>query len=188
MNKSHIDALAAAITAGIVAYVNTFPTEASVSEVADNDAQNAADVTGQVDSAGFPWDERIHSGAKTTKADGTWTYKKGASSLVPAVEAELRAKGYGVAAPAAPVVTPPPVVTAPVVPSLTISAPVIEAPKSEYTKLCDLIAANSDKLNAAWVKALFDANGVPGGLPSLANDEDRSKQFYDSILTVLPKE
>lgn len=186
MNKSHIDALAAAITAGIVAYVNTFPTEASVSEVADNDAQNAADVTGQVDSAGFPWDERIHSGAKTTKADGTWTYKKGASSLVAAVEAELRAKGHGVAAPAAPVIS------APVVPSLTItapviSAPVIEAPKSEYTKLCDLIAANSDKLNAAWVKALFDANGVPGGLPSLANDEDRSKQFYDSILTVLPK-
>ena len=188
MNKSHIDALAAAITAGIVAYVNTFPTEASVSEVADNDTPNVADVTGQVDSAGFPWDERIHSGAKTTKADGTWTYKKGASSLVAAVEAELRAKGHGVAAPAAPVVTPPPVVTAPVVPSLTISAPVIETPKSEYTKLCDLIAANSDKLNAAWVKALFDANGVPGGLPSLANDEDRSKQFYDSILTVLPKE
>lgn len=182
MSKLHIDALAAAITSAIVAYVNTFPTEASVSEVADNDTPNAADVTGQVDSAGFPWDERIHSGAKTTKADGTWTYKKGASSLVPAVEAELRAKG-----PAAPVVT------APVVPSLTItapviSAPVIEAPKSEYTKLCDLIAANSDKLNAAWVKALFDANGVPGGLPSLANDEDRSKQFYDSILTVLPKE
>lgn len=187
MNKSHIDALAAAITAGIVAYVNTFPTEASVSEVADNDTANAADVTGQVDSAGFPWDERIHSGAKTTKADGTWTYKKGASSLVPAVEAELRAKVHGGGVPAAPVVS------APVVPSLTItapviSAPVIETPKSEYTKLCDLIAANSDKLNAAWVKALFDANGVPGGLPSLANDEDRSKQFYDSILTVLPKE
>ena len=181
MNKSHIDALAAAITAGIVAYVNTFPSEASVSvsDTTDNDT----DVTGQVDSAGFPWDERIHSGAKTTKADGTWTYKKGASSLVAAVEAELRAKGAGV-----PVVTPPPVVTAPVVPSLTISAPVVETPKSEYTKLCDLIAANSDKLNAAWVKALFDANGVPGGLPSLANDEDRSKQFYDSILTVLPKE
>ena len=183
MNKSHIDALAAAITSAIVAYVNTFPTEASVSEVADNDTPNTADVTGQVDSAGFPWDERIHSGAKTTKADGTWTYKKGASTLVAAVEAELRAKGHGVAAPAAPVVTPPPVV-----PSLTITAPVIETPKSEYTKLCDLIAANSDKLNAAWVKALFDANGVPGGLPSLANDEDRSKQFYDSILTVLPKE
>lgn len=186
MNKSHIDALAAAITSAIVAYANTFPTEASVSEVADNDTANAADVTGQVDSAGFPWDERIHSGAKTTKADGTWTYKKGASSLVAAVEAELRAKGHGVAAPAAPVVTPPPAMN---VPSLVVTPPpVVEAPKSEYTKLCDLIAANSDKLNAAWVKALFDANGVPGGLPSLANDEDRSKQFYDSILTVLPKE
>ena len=184
MNKQHIDALAAAITSAIVAYVTTFPTEEAA---ADNDTPNTADVTGQVDSAGFPWDERIHSGSKSKKADGTWTYKKGASCLVPAVEAELRAKGHGVAAPAAPVVTTPPVVTAPVVPSLTITAPVIEAPKSEYTKLCDLIAANSDKLNAAWVKALFDANGVPGGLPSLANDEDRSKQFYDSILTVLPK-
>lgn len=187
MNKKYIDALAAAITSAIVAYVSTFPTEEAVAEEAET--QNTADVDGQVDSAGFPWDERIHSGAKTTKADGTWTYKKGASSLVAAVEAELRANGYGVAAPAAPVVTPAaPAAPALAVPSLVVTPPpAVEAPKSEYTKLCDLIAANSDKLNAAWVKALFDANGVPGGLPSLANDEDRSKQFYDSILTVLPK-
>lgn len=184
MNKQHIDALAAAITAAIVAFYNTFPTEEAVAE--EVETTNAADVTGQVDSAGFPWDERIHSGSKSKKADGTWTYKKGASSLVAAVEAELRAKGAGPQAgvPAAPVVAAP---AAPVVPSLTISAPVIEAPKSEYTKLCDLIAANGTVLNAAWVEKLFADNNVPGGLPSLANDEARSKAFYDSILSVLPK-
>ena len=181
MNKQHIDALAAAITSAIVAYASTFPTEEAVAD--EVETPNTTDVTGQVDSAGFPWDERIHSSTKSKKDDGTWTARRGAKDQVAAVEAELRAKGYGVAAPAAPVVTP-----ALAVPSLVVTPPpAVEAPKSEYTKLCDLIAANSDKLNAAWVKALFDANGVPGGLPSLANDEDRSKQFYDFILTVLPK-
>ena len=31
----------------------------------------------EVDSAGLPWDERIHSGGKTKLADGTWRDKRG---------------------------------------------------------------------------------------------------------------
>src|SRR4051812_24976982 len=30
-----------------------------------------------VDGSGLPWDERIHAGAKSANADGTWKRKKG---------------------------------------------------------------------------------------------------------------
>ena len=194
MNKSHIDALAAAITAAIVAYAATFdnaPAAADDTDTADSDT--TVDVTGQLDSAGFPWDERIHSSKKTQKSDGTWTARKGAAALIPGVEAELRAAGYGggaapVAAPVAPVTTAPvaPVTTAPVMPSFTITPPAPVA-ATEYAKLCKLIADNSDKLNQEWVTKLFTDNGFPGGLASLAGNEEASKAFADGIATVLPQ-
>ena len=44
-----------------------------------------------LDSAGLPWDERIHSSSRNTVADGTWRRKRGVDeSLVQQVEAELR--------------------------------------------------------------------------------------------------
>lgn len=46
------------------------------------------------DTAGIPWDGRIHSGAKSTNADGTWRRRKGITDAdVTTVEAELRAMG-----------------------------------------------------------------------------------------------
>lgn len=48
--------------------------------------------TGALDSANMPWDERIHSSSRETKADGTWRLRRGVDKdLVPVVEAELRA-------------------------------------------------------------------------------------------------
>ncbi len=45
-----------------------------------------------LDSAGLPWDVRIHASTKTTKADGTWKRKvRVTAELVAEVEAELRA-------------------------------------------------------------------------------------------------
>lgn len=42
------------------------------------------------DSAGYPWDERIHAGSRATVADGTWRKKRGVSpEEVAAVEATL---------------------------------------------------------------------------------------------------
>lgn len=44
------------------------------------------------DSAGLPWDERIHASTKSKIADGTWKSKRGVdAALVVAVEEELRA-------------------------------------------------------------------------------------------------
>jgi len=53
----------------------------------------------QVDSAGYPWDERIHSSSQAINADGTWRLKRGVDLvLVTQVREELRG-----AAPEAPV-------------------------------------------------------------------------------------
>ncbi len=44
----------------------------------------------EVDKDGYPWDERIHSGTKSKKADGTWTVKRGTQeTYLNQVRAEL---------------------------------------------------------------------------------------------------
>lgn len=43
-----------------------------------------------LDSRGFPWDARIHAGAKSKNKDLSWRYKPGVDkALIPKVEAEL---------------------------------------------------------------------------------------------------
>lgn len=92
--------------------------------------------TQELDSAGLPWDARIHSSSKEKLVkDSTWKLKRGVDqNLVAQVQAEHRAAGFGAAA--APV-TPPPVNTAPVVPP-----------------------ANNGALDAGGLP------GLPGGLPA----------------------
>lgn len=75
----------------------------------------AAPTAVRLDSAGMPYDVRIHSGAISVKKDGTWTAKRGVSELlITLIEAEHRAAGYGQAAAApAPAPAPTPVVQGP---------------------------------------------------------------------------
>ena len=48
-------------------------------------------VTGPLDSAGYPWDARIHASTKTTTVDGKWKYKRGVDATIKAaIEAELK--------------------------------------------------------------------------------------------------
>ena len=52
----------------------------------------AAAPVGDVDSAGIPWDKRIHSDAKGVKSDGTWKKRRNlADGVYETVMAELRA-------------------------------------------------------------------------------------------------
>lgn len=49
-----------------------------------------------LDSRGLPWDARIHAGTRAQNADGSWKALRGVDkALVPAVEAELRARSNG---------------------------------------------------------------------------------------------
>lgn len=65
----------------------------------DSGEQSAPE--GAVDSAGTPWDERIHSSSKTfLKSDGTWKLKKGVDkTLVAQVMAELMGNEQPVTSP-----------------------------------------------------------------------------------------
>lgn len=75
-----------------------------------------------VDSAGLPWDGRIHSSSRALNKDGTWRIQRNVDkSLIATVEAELRAK-------AAPVVAVPSAAPAPIPVPV---APVVAVPSAE---------------------------------------------------------
>lgn len=104
---------------GVVTPPAPFPTTPPILTSAPDDDDGPAPANAPaVDKAGMPWDERIHTKNKATKADGTWKRGKGLDDgFVAAVEAELRGRMQPVPL-AAP--TPPPVVPAP--------APIIAPP------------------------------------------------------------
>ena len=59
--------------------------------------------TPELDSAGLPWDERIHAGTKRQNADGSWTLKKGVDKeLVAQVIEELKGEPVTTTEPATP--------------------------------------------------------------------------------------
>lgn len=166
-------------------------TDADSDGVIDNDnpqlgGEQTNNAPPSVDSAGLPWDERIHSGAKSIKADGTWTKKKGATPpLVAQVEAELRAKLTGGAAQQVQgVQLPTPGLPTPGVP-VGITPPVVNL--SNYQKLCQFLAAHTgpDKggYDKAWVDSALAAQGT--SLAALAADDVQAagwlKAFSDAI-------
>lgn len=133
-----------------------------------------------VDSAGLPWDERIHSGAKSIKKDGTWTYKKGSTPpIVQAVEAELRTR-VGMAAtignPPAGLPAPGAVggVSLPAIGGLALPGTTPPA-LTAYQKLVAYLAAKTGPGKAAddtWVAGAFASWGM--SLAALATDETNS--------------
>lgn len=81
----------------------------------------------ETDVNGMPWDERIHSGNKATKDDGSWRRRRGVSDeLVASVEAELRNRApvpVPAAAPAPAPVMPAAPVPIPTPPAASVPAP-----------------------------------------------------------------
>lgn len=81
------------------------------------------------DSAGLPWDERIHSGSKALNADGTWRAKRGLNdpAFKARVEVELRARSAAVPPPLprvdATVPTPPELPLPPAAPAEPVAPP-----------------------------------------------------------------
>lgn len=93
----------------------------AVTGTADADDEGAVNANAPaVDTAGLPWDERIHAKTKATIADGTWRKRRGVNDmLVQQVEAELRAR---IAAQPAAVQQPQPVAAAPLPDPAAIAA------------------------------------------------------------------
>lgn len=101
---------------------------APLADEGDDDDGPAAINAPDRDSAGLPWDERIHSGNKATKADGTWKRRRGIDdALVTQVEAELRGATPApapMAAPTIPLASPPPMAPMAAPAPMPIAAPV----------------------------------------------------------------
>jgi len=94
-----------------VTTVFTPPPPSIASAVDEDDLEDESQPEGTVDSAGTPWDARIHSSSKTfLKADGTWKLKKGVDK---ALVAELMGN------------VQPPVIAPPVTPTSTTPTNVI---------------------------------------------------------------
>lgn len=161
------------------------------------DSTNTGNI--EFDSAGVPWDERIHSGAKSKKNDGTWTKRKGvADALHTSVTAELLAArgaaGPVGAAPALPAT--PGVAVVPSLPTLPQAGPVVPAlpnlAPTAYQNFVAFIGTQlhsttnpTGRINAAWVDQVIEGAGVPGGLVNLATREDLIPAIEAQIKTAL---
>lgn len=164
----------AAVLAPLPAPVQTAAAVLSVASVA-----TATTGTIEYDSAGMPWDARIHQKAKGKKKDNTWKLIKGIDpAIVQAVTAELAARKGA----SAPVSLPqgsnsvpvPPVTNVPAppgVPAPPASAPVSVPPPpavgavsaSPYRALIDKITelTKAGKLAPAKVAEICQSHGAP---------------------------
>lgn len=105
---SKVDATVALSPAAAQVFAAGAPAIPSAPAASDTDSDenessaNTSDVSGVLDSAGQPWDARIHSGGKSLIADGTWRIKKGTDpKLVEQVRAEHSGKSAASATAAA---------------------------------------------------------------------------------------
>lgn len=136
------------------------------------------------DAAGCPWDERIHSGSKSIKADGTWTRRKNTPpTVVSTVEAELKAQGkWQNGSTMQPTTTNTPPTGLPMPTPTPLAKPGLPVPQTlnNYQKLCQYLAANTGAngkpgCDDAWVATCFAALGV-ANLASLATNEPKSAE------------
>lgn len=100
----------------------------------------------ELDSAGLPWDPRIHTETKSKNADNTWRAKRNTDKTFKAqVEAELRAAVGAPSAPAgtaaqpapvtAPLATLPPAAAVPPLPALVLPATTVPSPAASAAPL-----------------------------------------------------
>lgn len=182
------------IAAGGTALDPQYLVNASVPATHEGHTATGANVTvPEVDSEGVPWDERIHSGAKSRTAKGAWTRRRNVDDITFAkISAELKASVAGNAAPAtnlppppgatqqaAPTNLPPPPGANPLpLPGANLPPPPGAAVVDPaYAALVKLIADNTQsatnpagRLTDAWVTQVLAAYSVPeGNLQNLAH-------------------
>lgn len=193
--KDIIDRIAGGVDPAVLvhAQVNTAQPSAPVTSGSGNaiPASNVIDGV-QLDAAGLPWDERIHSsGDNKLNADGTWRARRGVSPATRGqVEAQLRATlAAGAPTTPAPAPTPPAATPAPAATGMSPPMPGSNMPPMPgggaqpdpaYTALVQFIAANTKsaanlnaKFDDAYITAILQHYGIAdGSLQSLAHRLD----------------
>lgn len=169
---------------GVIDRLETHATPApTVAPVVPAVSPTPAGAAEELDPRGFPWDERIHSSSRGRLAKGNfWKNRKNLpEGLIEQVEAELRAKGYGVpqtGAAAAPVATAP----APALPGTpalpAAAAPVAPAANSGAVRVKELMTMGlaagvwkapelSKMIKAMGLEQLQDLIKYTGDFPSV---------------------
>lgn len=136
-----------------------------------------AAAAGEYDSAGVPWDARIHQKKKTVKADGSWKLQKGiADSIVEFVMKDLapRIRSSSAAAPPAPPAgsLPPAHLAPPPIPPVNSSAQAPLAPAAPPAPASPG-AVDTDEAYRALVNRIVEARTAKGLSP-----EDLSAHVY----------
>lgn len=155
----------------------------------------------QLDAAGFPWDERIHSSNKKLNTQGLWWGKRGVTPAQKAqVEAELRATlgaapvtAQPAAAPVATVQAPVAAVTPPMPGGNVPPMPGAAQPDPAYTALVQFIAQHTQSaanpgalFSDDYIKQILTHYGIAdGSLQNLAHRLDVVKPVHDWLLSVV---
>jgi hypothetical protein len=168
INEPTIDPVA--IATGQVAQATTAPAAApSGAGRPSVEAMAASAPIGERDTAGLPWDERIHSSTKSKNADGTWRIKRGTSpQVVGKVTKELQATVAAVPAAAPAALPAPPTPGLPPVPGANVAPPANPA----YTAFVQFVTSQP-RITDDWLKQCLIAYGVAdGSLQNLAHRPD----------------
>lgn len=159
---------------------------AAAAAAPQQDTTVIAGTTGTLlDSTGLPWDERIHSSAKSQTGKKVWTKRKGVddatfNSVSAQLRATLAATGTaalptapalpGAAAPSLPAL---PAQAGPIVPALPTTAPTVYQNFVAYIGTQLQGPTNpAGRLTSDWVDQVIANHGVAGGIANLALRED----------------
>jgi len=177
--------------------VVTFPGGGAAFTVADDDGDDNAPANTAApafDSAGLPWDARIHSASKATVKDGTWRKVRNAdAATVATVEAELRARttpphvaGAGMIPPAPMTAPPPAMPPMPPAPAAMITPPAPPAaagmPFGDFMQRLQIAIQPGGTLSQADLQAYQNAFGI-ADLNPLATDPEKCLSFYNYLKT-----
>jgi len=173
--RASIQPSAADIFGGVPVAVDTI----SETTMPVNDVSTSSGTTvipDDLDSAGYPWDERIHAGSKTKNKDGSWKLKRGVDkTLVQQIRAEHTALPRPFAPPVSPVLTPPvsPVLTPPGTTTGTTSWPTVLQRVSA--------AQAAGNLDVTKMTEYLNNHGITGGFALLAS----RPELFDDFLQVM---
>ncbi len=151
-------------------------------------------VPAELDASGIPWDERIHTKAKSKKTDGVWKRKRGiedaeyervvaelinAQPMVSETPVQPEAQPQPATPPVQQPATPPvqqpatPPVQQPVVPGDELTWPVVLQKVNAATQ--------AGQLDANFAADVLTSMGVTGGIPMLYNRPDLFAQFLTHV-------
>lgn len=126
--------------------------------------------TGERDTAGIPWDERIHASTKGTNKDGTWSRRRNTpDELFNSVMTQLKAaQGAGLIPPppsSAPATTAGVPLPPPVAPAVSSTAPAVPAHPggSTFVDVMQRVttAQGAGKISHAQIVNLLGSIGLP---------------------------